>query len=164
MSVDTIHCRVHELSDFALSKRFSSHKFSMKAALSYEIALALWRKKICFTNGPFPGATSDITIYKKKLKSLIPDGKRVVADRLYKSESGPNGTTSVRNRLDPPDVAEFKKRGRGRHETFNAAVKKFACMREWRHEYEKHVICFEAIIVMLQICLDCGDELFDIAE
>ena len=155
---------MHELTDFQEARRYSSHKFSMKAALSYEIALALWRKKVCFTNGPFPGATSDITIYRSKLKDMIPDGKKVIGDRLYKSESGPEGTTCVRNRLDPPDVAEFKTRGRGRHETFNAAVKKFRCMREWRHEYGKHVICFDAVIVMLQHCLDCGDELFDIAE
>ena len=136
----------------------------MKAALSYEIALAIWRKKVCFTNGPFPAATSDITIYRSKLKNLIPNGKKVVGDRLYKSESGPGGTTSVRNRLDPPDLAEFKKRIRGRHEVFNSGVKKFAFMQEWHHEYEKHVIVFDAIIVLLQYCFDCGDELFDVVE
>ena len=164
LSVDTIHCRVHELSDFELRKEFSSHKFSLKAALSYEIGIALFRKKVCWLNGPFPAAVNDITIYRQALMDKIPIGKKVIADRMYMSEASPGDTISCRNRFDTPEVKEFKKRGRARHETFNAGIKKFACMREWRHEFEKHVIAFEAIIVVLQCNLDCGDELFNLLE
>ena len=95
---------------------------------------------------------------------MIPAGKKVIADRLYMPEASPEDTVSCRNRLDPKEVKEFKKRGRARHESFNAGVKRFACMQSWRHAYEKHVIAFESVIVVLQYNLDCGDELFNMFE
>ena len=164
MSVDTLHTRTHELSDFGVSKRLSSHKFLKKAALSYEVALSLWTNKIVHVNRPFPAAVNDLTIYRMKLKNMIPVGKKVIANMGYAAESGPEGTVSVRNSLDSPEVREFKKRARARQETFNAAIKRFECMRYWRHDLNRHKIAFYSIVVMLQYNLDCGDELFHLLE
>ena len=164
ISVDGIHCPVHELMDFERSKRYSSKKYGKKAALAYEIAISLWTKKIVHTNGPHPaGAKGDYVIYISKLRDMIPAGKKAIADRIYSPESAPEQTIAARNRLDPPDVKEFKRRARGRHEGLNRFVRWFLCMKVvWRHKYNKHVIFFDAVIVVIQYTLDFGDELFDI--
>ena len=62
ISVDGTHCRVEEPMHPSWSKnpQYYSHKFK-KAALNYEIALSVFENRVVWVNGPYPGATNDIT-------------------------------------------------------------------------------------------------------
>ena len=157
--MDGVHAPIQEPNFFEIARMFYSHKYG-KAALAYEIGVSVWRKKICWIKGPYPAGKGDRDIYRLALKDKIPPGKKVIADRIYTSESG---TVSAPNRLDEDDVKEFKSRARARHETLNRLIKNFRCMSTpWRHGRDKHVVFFEACCVVVQYNLDCGDELFDI--
>ena len=166
-TVDGIHFRIQEPSEFEVARTYSSHKYGKKAALAYEIAISMWRKKICHINGPFPaGSFDDLRMYREKLKGLIPPGKRLTADLKYSAEAhAEKGTTSVRNPQDAEVVAEMKRRSLARIETVNRLVKKFDCMaKTWRHSHEKHRIFFVFCIVVIQYNLDNGDDLFDVLD
>jgi len=62
ISVDGTHCRIEEPMHPTWSKnpQYYSHKFK-KAALNYEVALSVFENRVVWVNGPFSGATNDIT-------------------------------------------------------------------------------------------------------
>jgi hypothetical protein len=162
LSVDGIDAPTNEHNHFEKSRPHSSHKFGKKAGFTYELGLAIWRKKICWLNGPFPAGKGDLPIYREGLKHMVPPGKKVVADRIYSPESE---TISAPNCLDTEEVKKFKRRVRARHESCNRLIKNFKCMStRWRHPKDKHVIFFEACCVVVQYNLDAGDELFDVVQ
>jgi hypothetical protein len=99
--------------------------------------------------------------FKSKLEGMVPPGKLFIADKKF--SCFPN-KVAVRNRQDPPDLKQFKRRALARHEALNSHIKKFGCMKNgWRHDRTKHVVFFEFCVVVVQYNLDCGDDhLFDI--
>ena len=61
---------------------FQAYSFKFKqAGVTYEIALAIWENRVVHVNGPFLAGTTDIQIFRKRLKGLIPNGRKVVADQ-----------------------------------------------------------------------------------
>jgi hypothetical protein len=61
---------------------FQAYSFKFKqAGVTYEIALAIWENRVVHVNGPFLAGTTDIQMFRKKLKGLIPEGRKVVADQ-----------------------------------------------------------------------------------
>jgi hypothetical protein len=104
-----------------------SHKFN-KAGLAYEVGVAIYHDRICWINGPFPAGQNDMRIFKKEnggLKSMIPNGKRLIGDEGYTGESE---LMATRNEFDPPEVKEFKNRSKARQETVNQKLKSFAIL------------------------------------
>jgi hypothetical protein len=90
------------------SSGWYSKKFN-KAALVYEIGVAIYHNKIVWTNGPFPAGQNDKKVFNKPggLKEKIRQtGKRGVGDEGYVGD--PN-QCATRNSLDAPDVKEYKK-------------------------------------------------------
>jgi hypothetical protein len=158
-TVDGIHALANESNEF--DSTLSSHKYGGHAALAYEVALSLWEPKICHMNGSFKAGKGDDAIFKSKLEGMIPPGKLFIADKKYSCFPD---KVAVRNRQDPPELKEFKRRALARHEALNSRIKKFGCMKNcWRHDREKHVVFFEFCLVVIQYKLDCGeDHLFDV--
>jgi DDE superfamily endonuclease len=162
MSVDGTHCEIQEPKHATLSKdpSYYSHKLN-HAGLSYEVALSISEDRIVWVNGPFPAATSDITIFRNGLKHHIPHGKRCVADKGYRGE--PN-YISTPNIDDGELINWYKTRARSRQESINCKIKFFRCMaQEFRHSIEFHGCAFDAICVIVQYQLENGSTLFDIA-
>jgi len=160
MSVDGVHCRVNEPSNPRYSKNpeFYSHKFK-HSALDYEIGLSIFENKVVWINGPFPASMHDITVFRSKLKSMIPDGKKVIADNGYNGEQ----CISAPNSHDPPELRKFKSRARARHESFNSRLKNFKVLDEkFRHAIGKHQVIFESVCVICQYQLENGSPLFDV--
>ena len=80
--------------------------------------------------------------------ALIPDGKLVVADKVYRGEPA---IVSFPNHLDHQATRDPKSRIRARQETFNARLKNFSVLDQaFRHTpvMEKHKACFEAVAVI----------------
>ena len=92
-------------------------------------------------------------------KSKIPVGKRLIGDCGYPNEP----QVSIRNSRDSPEVKNFKKRVRARHETFNGRIKAFKALAErFRHGHEKHKVVFESICVIVQYEMENGHPLFSV--
>ena len=82
-TVDSTHCLIEEPRSVP-DKKWFLHKFN-KPALSYELALHLFKNKAAWINGPFQAGEHDLTIYRKEggLKTKIPPGKLLIKDRGY---------------------------------------------------------------------------------
>jgi hypothetical protein len=107
-----------------------------------------------------PGNGGDLVNFKAPdgLKSKIPAGKKVIADRIYRDP-----VCSIRNPQDTPEVRKFKRRARARHETFNARIKSFKVLAEkFHHGAAKHKAVFEAVCVITQYQMENGHPLFDV--
>jgi hypothetical protein len=129
--------------------------------LSYELGIAIHQQKLVWVKGPQrPKGGCDLETFQAPngLKSKIPAGKKVVADRIYKDP-----VCSIRNPRDSKELKEFKRRARARHETFNGRLKSFKVLAEtFRHDVEKHRPVFEAVCVITQYEIENGHPLFDV--
>ena len=71
-------------------------------------------------NGPFPAGRPDAVIYKQDgLSSLIPDGKKVIADKGYRGQKN----VTITNGLDTEEVRAFKSHACSCHESFKKSLK-----------------------------------------
>jgi hypothetical protein len=106
LSVDGVHCKIMEPRTDPGAKWYSVK--SNGAGLAYELAIAINHNQLCWINGPFPAGTNDMSIFKKAdgLRSLMPRGKRVIADEGYVGEPW---MLSTRNPLDSTPVKDFKR-------------------------------------------------------
>ena len=165
LSVDGVHFYIKE-PRMNPDSHWCSYKYKVPA-LAYEIAISPYRNEILWVSGPFKAATHDLTIYRRPggLRSRIPGGKRVIADRGYKGETKYGGPTtlSIRNEIDTPAVREFKRNVRARHENLNARLKKFAVLgTRFRHHVDKHAQVMDAVCVIVQYDIENGHPLMKI--
>ena len=140
-----------------------SQKFA-HAAFKYEIGIDCFTGKIFWLNGPFRAGMHDRTIYNMGLKDIIPEGKMVVCDRVYRSKvKKENDSLSIPSLCDSKKLANFKIRLRCRHETFNGRIKNFASLSHtYHHDRSKHIAVFEAVCLMVIYQLENGNPLFTI--
>jgi len=157
VSDDGVHCRIGEPRKQP-STKWSSQKYGKKAALTYEIGIAIRHNQVVLINGPYPAAMNDMAMFNSANgvgPRLLP-GQQAVADRAY---SGPQ--VIIRNEHDLPAVKAFKKRVRARHETFNGRIKNFNILEaRFRNEVGKHKAVFEACCVIVQYDMETGRPLF----
>lgn len=175
MTVDGIHFPIDEPRPFSSS--YKSHKHGA-AGLVYEFGLFTHKAKLAWLNGPFPAAKNDKTVFRQGLKPAIEQKQternnafRVIGDDGYIAKDLLK-TISLRNELDPKDVAYFKDRSLARHEKFNSYTKNgFEILRNKfrqdrgdnpNREHPRHKAVVEMICVTVQYELDLGiKKLFD---
>lgn len=157
-SVDGVHFRIWEPRKFPSTKWYSP-KYK-KAALTYEIALAVHHNKIVWVNGPFPAGENDKKVFDKPggLKSKLKDHQLVIGDQGY---TGDPDNVATRNSLDEKEVKDFKERAKARQETINHRLKNFDILsREFRTKghlrVPRHKSVLEACLVIIQYELDNG--------
>lgn len=158
-SVDGTHCPINEPIDPVLrkNKKWYSHK-SNAPAQNWEIALHIYEDRILhtFCSGP-AGEYNDIETFRLKLRNMIPNGKKVIADKGYRGEEVREAVFSTANSLDTAEVKEFKGRVRSRHESLNGYLKRYNCLAtRFRHGIEKHKQAFDAVSVLVQYEIDDG--------
>ena len=158
LTMDGVHCPIQEPSPW--SKVWSSHKLGGDAAVSYKISLRIDKPQLLSVNGPFPAGTSDIDIFRNRLKALIPAQKRAIGDDGYKGE--PN-VISTANEFDCREVCQFKNRALARQESFNSLIKNFDCLRmKFRHGVNNHQVVCEAVCAIVMYKIASNDAtLFD---
>jgi len=156
---DGVHFRIGEPRNQP-STKWSSKKYGKRAALTYEIGIAIHHNQVVLLNGPHPAAMHDMTMFNSAegAGSKLPPGKKAVTDRIY---SGPQ--IAKRNEFDSDEVKAFKKRARARHESFNGRIKVLKILdTRFRHGAEKHKAVFEAACVIVQYDMDTGRPLFSV--
>lgn len=157
ITVDGTDCKIQEPLPF--DRKWFSHKFK-GPGVRYEIGICIQTGWIVWVNGPFPcGRYPDLKIARLGLIPQLDDGEHYVADGGYRDQKGPSITPSGFN-----TVSERKGRlFRARHETVNARLKIFNLFNTaFRHDVNKHGVCFHAAINMTQIALQSGEGLFDV--
>jgi len=163
-TLDTVHSPVME-PRLEPDARWRSPKFN-GPGFSYELALAIDEDKCIWRNGPKMAGTSDYDIFAEAqgLREKIPAGKKGIADRGYRTElNKADVKLGIRNRLDTAEVKAFKRRVRARHENFNARIKNFAILsHKFRHGVRKHVIVFDAILVICQYEIESAHPLMGV--
>jgi len=163
ITVDGTHCWIQEPrhESWSMDTRYFSHKFG-KAALNYELGIALSTSRLVWMNGPFPAGESDNKTFKTRglMKKLEETGKRGIADGGY---PGHPQLLSTPNNHDSKAVKKFKSRALKRHEKFNGMTKTFGCLSgRFRHSIDRFTHCFEAVCVICQYQLENGEPLYDI--
>lgn len=157
VSDDGVHCRINEPRKQP-STKWSSKKYGKKAAVTYEIGIAIHHNQVVLINGPHPAAMHDMTMFNSAegVGARLPPGAKAVADRAYSGDQ-----VCVRNEFDSDEVKQSKKRTRARHETFNGRIKSFHILDErFRLGVQKHKAVFEACCVIVQYDMDTGRPLF----
>ena len=165
VSVDGVHCRIHEPRTQPSSGWYS--KKHNQAGLTYEIGVAIQHDKIVWINGPFPAGQNDIKVFRKPggLMSKIPENCRAIGDEGYRGE--PLKVSTRNDNFNSPELKQFQSRVRARHETVNSRLKAFGVLnQEFRckgaDRMPKHKSVFEACCVIVQCEIDNGSKLFKV--
>jgi hypothetical protein len=162
-TVDGVHCRIWEPRKLP-SSRWYSKKFN-KAALTYEVGVAIHHNKIVWINGPFPAGENDKKVFDKPqgLASKLRAHQKVIGDEGYR---GSPEKASTRNRaFDSREVKSFKNRALARHETVNSRLKAFAIINQpfrttGQRRLPRHQAAMEAACVIVQYELENKSPLF----
>lgn len=158
MTIDGTDCRIQEPRPF--SSEWYSHKFK-GPGLRYEVGVSIQTGWIVWVHGPYPcGSYSDLAIFRLKLKGLLQDAEKVLADGGYKD--GVNGKTVNPNGLNDWDQY-MKKVARARHETINGKLKSFAILGDrYRGNLLFHKYIFMAIANLVQVGIETSDTVFQV--
>ena len=125
--------------------------------------MSIHNPQVVHMNGPFRGGMGDLEIFRDEFKAKIQGtGKKVIADQGYSTPyQDEMAILSLPNTQDSKELANFKARARCRHETFNSRIKCFNCLSEtFRHGFHCHKLAFEAVVVLVQIQMNCGSPIF----
>jgi hypothetical protein len=163
--VDATDCKT--TNQGACPEAFFSFKFKY-GALRYELGNNIRTGDICWISGPFPpGDWNDLEIFRFALKLRLDPKERVEADDGYIGED-PCSTKCPGGVRFMEDKRWHKKRSkvRNRGETVNHRLKTFAILSTtFRHDIEKHSMCFRACAVFAQLSFEVGTKkLFQVPD
>ena len=167
ITVDGTHAPIEEPRKNPNSN-WCSHKLN-GPGLAYELAVSIHEPKLVWISGPFRGGESDKDIFRKPngLQSKLLPGQKAIGDRGYRNVRG----VSTNNTEDEEATAEFKRRARARHETFNARIKRFAVTstrfrafhdHNGQSVHDNHRTVFVAVCVIVQFEMENGSPMFDV--
>jgi DDE superfamily endonuclease len=163
VSVDGTDFRIYEWKPFWSG--WYSHKFR-GPGLRYEVGLCIRTGWIVWVHGPFPcGKWSDLTIFRKALKFMLPPGEKVHADLGYIGE--PSRVVSPLqvdvHDLPGKEAQDIAASVRARHETVNKRFKQFEILkRVFRHDVQHHQPAFGACAVITQMAIERGEPLYKV--
>jgi hypothetical protein len=131
-------------------------------AVKYEVATCIQTGKIVWIHGPFKGAVHDKVIFNHALMHKLDPGEMAEADDGYTGL--PN---HIARPVDPRAVDSAKQMAkslaRRRHETANKRFKQWGCLSEtYRHHIGFHQHVFNAVAVITEVILECGEPLFPV--
>ena len=152
MSVDCTDCVIMEPTPF--SPEWYSFK-SNGPGLRYEVGISIYYGHIVWINGPFPcGSNPDIKIFSNLLAQRLETNEIVVAD---------SGYNHVKCQKNPEIFGDLSSTIRARHETCNRRFKVFNVLgNRFRHNLNKHSLCFHAVAKIVQLDILSGRPLFHI--
>lgn len=142
-----------------IDERWFSHKLK-RAAVRYELAIAIHTGWIVWVNGPFPaGDYSDKIIVRRGLVHFLNENEFYIADGGYIDGNQyavtPTGRQSYRDR----QLSVV----RSRHETINSRLKEWSILSMmFRHPVVKHSAAFRAVVNITQLGLQTDRPSFQV--
>jgi hypothetical protein len=123
--------------------------------LRYELALNINTGDIVWAFGGYPcGEFPDLKLAREMYIEMVDDNEMTMADNGYKDA----------DYFIYPDVCNAErehKRIMSRHETVNGRIKNFNVLSHvFRHDKNKHSLCFHAVVNIVQISIDYGERLY----
>mmetsp|Transcript_2828 Transcript_2828/g.5292 ORF Transcript_2828/g.5292 Transcript_2828/m.5292 type:complete len:195 (-) Transcript_2828:64-648(-) len=156
LTIDGTDFRIPEPTPFWTG--WFSHKFR-GPGLRYEVGINIQNGWICWIKGPFaPGPWPDINIFRGWLKGFLRDGEMVEADAGYRGDF----RVACPNQFRGNNEKMMKQSARARHETVNRRFKQFHCLKNFRHDKELHVYCFNSVAVITQIGIENAEPLYSV--
>lgn len=156
--MDATDCKTTNQGDCLVA--FNSYKFKY-SGLRYEVGNNIRTGDLCWINGPFPaGDWPDIEIFRLSLKHLLGENERVETDDGYIGEDPcvtkcPGGTRYMEDERWHNKRSSVRNKG----ETVNHRLKTFQVLGgTFRHEIEKHSMCFRACAVFVQLSFEIGNK------
>ncbi|KAL7536423.1 hypothetical protein ACHAWF_013824 [Thalassiosira exigua] len=153
-------------------------EYSNSSGLKYEFAVALRRAKIVSIRGPVPaGQMHDGTMFRggtkqdkeKDMDALyykLPAGKKAIGDSGY---DGMPEKVIVTREGHSKELKQFLGRAKNRQESLHTRLKSFRALGcRFRHgkgakrRMELHKACVEAVCVIVQYDMECGNPIFDL--
>lgn len=163
IQVDALDCETTEQGESF--QAFYSFK-SNGSALRYELGTNIRTGDCVWRNGPFPpGDWNDWAIFLHALKNLLDEDERAETDDGYIG-GDPDVTKCPGGVRFNEDEGWTRTRSvaRSRGETLNHRLKSFKVLGgKFRHDIEKHGMCFRACLVLVQLSFDVGSrKLFEV--
>ena len=79
-------------------------------AVKHLIATSIFEEKCVYISGPHRGGKHDLAIHREELKGVIKDGKKVIADRGFRSSKLSERGLATPFALDSKELNQFKAR------------------------------------------------------
>lgn len=142
-------------------KRWYSFKFK-KSGLRYEVGLCILTGEIVWICGPYEcGKWNDISIFRNALMTELGPNERVEADDGYIGEH-PRHIKCPKGFANQEQTLFMQQRVRNRQETVNKRFKNWGILKQvYRHAIPKHGDVFRAIVVITQLSITNGEQLFE---
>ena len=133
--------------------KWYSHKFR-GPGLRYEVGLCIRTGHIVWAHGGLPcGEWPDLKLARDVFIYRLLPGEKALADKGYRDD----------NVFENPNGDPHKKIILARHETVNARIKQFRCMRNtFRHALYLHPCFFHAVVNLTQLMITNGEPLFSV--
>ena len=149
--MDGTDFRIQEPSPF--DPKWYSHKFKT-SGLRYEVGICLTTGNIVWVNGPYAcGEWPDLRITRDLLIHYLEHREMIVADKGYRD----NFHRCLTPTDDKPNLNRIMAKWRARHETVNRRFKQFGVLQSvFRHKIEKHQMCFDAVVNLVQMMIEQG--------
>ena len=127
------------------------------SGVRYEIGLGIKSGEIVWVYGGLPcGEYSDLKLAREQFIPALEDGEKAVADKTYRD-------VHFINPLDDPNSRALQKVIMARHETVNKRLKQFRVLQNcFRHELDKHQMCFYAVSNLTQLMIMNGEPLYEV--
>ena len=155
LTVGCIHCPVKDPVPFDLG--WISHSVR-KPACKCEIGVSM-EGNIAWVSTPHRGSVHDVSVFRKALRSAIPDKHRViVAHRCC----GPDRKVAPLQNSDDEFVFAFKKLSLAQHDACTNRIKDFkATSHCFKQDLPFQLVCFNAVSVLCQCNIENGEPLVD---
>jgi len=133
-----------------------------KSGVRYEVGLCIFTGEIVWISGPYEcGKWNDISIFRNALMSELSPAERVEADDGYIGEH-PRHIKCPKGFANQEQTLFMQQRVRNRQETVNKRFKNWGILKEvYRHAIPKHGDVFRAIVVITQLSITNGEQLFE---
>ena len=154
MSIDGTDFRILDPKPF--DSKWFSHKFKA-AGMQYEVGLSINCGDIVWHGGGYrAGECNDLGMARLDFVHQLCHGERAIGDKGYN-----DGKYFVYPKRNMTSLRKWSlKQIMARHEHVNSRFKYYECMNtRFRHGWEKHNNCFEAIVKLTQIKIENGQPL-----
>lgn len=145
--------------DGRVQRMYYSHNLN-RSGLRYGIGLSIATGDIVWAYGGYPcGEYPDLLLAWEAYLPSIDDGEMTVSDNGYQD---PNYFIFPRMF---PGSAQHQKEILSRHETINSRLKQFNVLKEpFRGLLDTHTNCFHAVVNIVQVMIDCGENLYQLQK
>jgi len=155
--VDATECHISRPT-ISWVQRACHSGYKKKTTLKYEVTVSAKTGKPVYWNGPFPGPTADITIFRSGLKEEMREVTTGLADGTYQGEMWfLEVPPRPYKNLTPQQRAYHRRLSKRRIivENFIGRLKSFkALVSCWRHDISLHKIIFKVVLncVAIDLC------------